>query len=122
MRRSLLGSVSSGSAHKGCVPEAAKVDSIKSQPRGIGCEGMKGSWGAAEAWHCVAGLEFLKGAQELSLVDLLWHRPTLALRLSLAVCSNRKRARGAEETGRSLKLPQTNPLTCWREREHLPVA
>ena len=36
----------------------------KSHPGGTGFEGRKGSWRAAEAWHCVTGLESLNRAQE----------------------------------------------------------
>lgn len=63
---------SQGTAYGSCVPEAAKVVLpvgsrtwwCKSLPGGTGFEGIKGSWEAAEAWHCVAGLESLKRAQE----------------------------------------------------------
>lgn len=35
---------------------------------GTGFEGTKGPWKAAEAWHCVSGLEVLKTGQEVSMV------------------------------------------------------
>ena len=46
-------------AHRGCVPEIAKVVLLlqrdlvicKGHPGGTGFEGMKGSQRAAEAWH-----------------------------------------------------------------------
>lgn len=39
---------------------AAKLGSVKNDPGGIGFEGVKRSWRAAEAWRCVAGLGSLK--------------------------------------------------------------
>lgn len=43
----------------------------KSHSDGIGFKGMKGSWRAVEAWHWVAGLEFL------SRVQLPWETPAV---------------------------------------------
>ena len=48
---------------------AAELGSM-SHPANAGFEGVKGSWRAAEAWHCVAGLESLKRAQERRLVKM----------------------------------------------------
>ena len=42
----------------------------KGHPGGTGFEGMKELSRAAEAWHCVAGMGFLKKAQERLLVKV----------------------------------------------------
>ena len=40
---------------------AAEFGSVRvTHPGGAGFESMKGSWRAAEAWHCVAELESLE--------------------------------------------------------------
>lgn len=39
---------------------AAELANVKNYPCGIGFEGMKGSWRAAKAWYCGAGLESQK--------------------------------------------------------------
>lgn len=49
---------------------AAELGSCKSHPEGAGFEVVKGSWGAAEAWQCVAGLESPKRAQKKLLVKV----------------------------------------------------
>lgn len=47
-----------------CLLLSAELSTVKSHPGETGFEGTKGSWRAADAGHCVAGLEPLKRAQE----------------------------------------------------------
>ena len=47
---------------------AVKLGSVKSHPGGPGFEGMKGSWRAAEAWHCERpGVGFGEEASSVSI-------------------------------------------------------
>lgn len=76
--RSLMWSVFWGSVHRSYVREVAMVVpcvlcqtwQCKSLPGCTGFEVIKGSWRETKDWHCVAGLEFLKTAWEMILVEV----------------------------------------------------
>lgn len=75
----------------------------ESHPGGTGFEGMKGSWGAAVACHCVAELEPLKRAQVRLLIKV---QPSYS-----------KRSQHFRDTSTMGQLPRTAPVVEWSQPE-----